>query len=82
MSGGEGGVRVAESRGARILALTDSAMSPIARPAHATLLVKEASAFSFRSLTNVLCLCQGLFISLASRVQLDLDAPPDAGGLD
>jgi DNA-binding MurR/RpiR family transcriptional regulator len=72
-------VRVAESRQARILALTDSAMSPVAHAADATLLVKEASAFSFRSLTNTLCLCQGLFISLASRLELDLEAAgPDA----
>lgn len=75
-------VRVAESRGARILALTDSAMSPIARPASATLLVKEASAFSFRSLTNTLCLCQGLFIALASRLELDLTEASDHGALD
>jgi len=75
-------VRVAESRGARILALTDSAMSPIARPASAALLVKEASAFSFRSLTNTLCLCQGLFIALASRLELDLTETSDHGVLD
>ncbi|BDG05405.1 MurR/RpiR family transcriptional regulator [Anaeromyxobacter oryzae] len=70
-------VRVAEARRARILALTDSAMSPIARAATAHLLVKEASAFSFRSLTNTMCLCQGLFISLASRLELDLATAPE-----
>ena len=48
-------------------------MSPICAGASATLLVKEASAFSFRSLTNTMCLCQGLFIALASRLELDLD---------
>ena len=75
-------VRVAEGRGARILALTDSAMSPIARAADVALLVKEASAFAFRSLTNTMCLAQGLFISLASRLELDLDNAADHGAID
>ncbi len=69
-------VRFARSRGASILALTDSGMSAIARASTLHLLVKEASAFSFRSLTNTLCLCQGLFIALASRLELDLEAAP------
>ena len=75
-------VRVAEARGARVLSLTDSAMSPIARAATITLLVKEASAFSFRSLTNTMCLSQGLFIALASRLELDLDQAVDQGAID
>jgi DNA-binding MurR/RpiR family transcriptional regulator len=75
-------VRVARSRGARVLAITDSALSPLSHGASACLLVKEASAFSFRSLTNTLCLCQGLFIALASRLELDLDQHPhDTGAL-
>jgi DNA-binding MurR/RpiR family transcriptional regulator len=69
--------RIARTRGARVLAITDSAMSPVARGASKHLLVKEASAFSFRSLTNTLCLCQGLFIALASRLELDLDDAQD-----
>jgi DNA-binding MurR/RpiR family transcriptional regulator len=77
-----GCVRIARSRGASILAITDSAMSPVARGASTHLLVKEASAFSFRSLTNTLCLCQGLFIALASRLELDLDKPFDPGVMD
>ena len=47
-----------------------------------TLLVKEASAFSFRSLTNTMCLSQGLFIALASRLELDLDQAVDQGAID
>lgn len=77
-----GCVRIARSRGASILAITDSAMSPVARGATTHLLVKEASAFSFRSLTNTLCLCQGIFIALASRLELDLDRPHDPGVMD
>jgi DNA-binding MurR/RpiR family transcriptional regulator len=77
-----GCVRIARSRRATILAITDSAMSPVARGATARLLVKEASAFAFRSLTNTFCLCQGLFIALASRLELDLDKPHDLGAID
>ena len=75
-------VRTAKSRGARILAITDSAMSPLTAGSSATLLVKEASAFSFRSLTNTMCLCQGLFIALASRLELDLEQQHDQGAPD
>jgi len=66
-------IRIAAARGAKILAITDSGMSPVARAATVQVLVKEASAFSFRSLTNTLCLCQGLFIALATRLELDLE---------
>jgi len=75
-------VRIAKAHGARILAVTDSGMSPLARAATTHLLVKEASAFSFRSLTNTLCLCQGLFIALASRLELDLEEAVSTAGID
>lgn len=75
-------VRIAQGRGAKILAITDSGMSPVARAATAQLLVKEASAFSFRSLTNTLCLCQGLFIALATRLELDLEGTHRQAALD
>jgi DNA-binding MurR/RpiR family transcriptional regulator len=75
-------VRIAHTRGARLLSITDSGMSPVARDAHAHLLVKEASAFSFRSLTNTLCLCQGIFIALASSLELDLDQARKQSALD
>jgi len=68
-----GCIRVAAARGAKILAITDSGMSPVARAAATQILVKEASTFSFRSLTNTMCLCQGLFIALATRLELDLE---------
>lgn len=74
--------RLARSRRARVLAITDSAMSPLTTGASATVLVKEASAFSFRSLTNTMCLCQGLFIALASRLELDLADPHAHGAAD
>jgi len=62
--------RVAVSRGARLIAVTDSQMSPLAALAAATLVVHESSTFGFRSLTNTMCLAQSLFIALAYRTEL------------
>jgi len=74
--------RYARARGARVIAITDSAISPLAEDANVAILVKEASAFSFRSLTNTMCLCQGLFIALAQRLNLNLERPTEHGGSD
>ena len=69
--------RVAAARGARLIAITDSQMSPLAALAAAVLVVNESSTFGFRSLTNTMCLAQSLFIALAYRTEL-LYAPPDS----
>ena len=69
--------RVAAARGARLIAITDSQMSPAAALAAATLVVHESSTFGFRSLTNTMCLAQSLFIALAYRAEL-LYAPSEA----
>lgn len=69
--------RVAVGRGARLIAITDSQMSPLAAMASATLVVHESSTFGFRSLTNTMCLAQSLFIALAYRTELP-SAPADA----
>jgi DNA-binding MurR/RpiR family transcriptional regulator len=61
----------AAARGARVIALTDSRMSPLAGPADATLLVQESATFGFRALTNAMALAQSLFIALAYRLELD-----------
>ena len=66
--------RLACDRGARLLALTDSRMSPLAADAAVTLLVSESSTFGFRSLTNTMALVQSLFIALAYRLELDMAA--------
>lgn len=57
-------------RGAKLLAITDSALSPLAARADATLLVQDGATFGFRSLTNTLCLAQSLFLGLAYRMEL------------
>ena len=62
--------REAAARGARIIAITDSRMGPLAAEAAAVLVVHEASTFGFRALTNTMCLAQSLFIALAYQLEL------------
>lgn len=62
--------RQAAARGGRLVAITDSQMSPFGALAEATLVVHESSTFGFRSLTNTMCLAQSLFIALAYRTEL------------
>jgi DNA-binding MurR/RpiR family transcriptional regulator len=66
------------ARGARLIAITDSRMSPLGNDATVTLVISESSTFGFRSLTNTMALAQSLFIALAYR--LELDVPPAASG--
>lgn len=62
--------RLAVASGARLIAITDSQMSPLASLSAATLAVPESTIFGFRSLTNTMCLAQSLFIALAYRSEL------------
>ncbi|UUZ77961.1 MurR/RpiR family transcriptional regulator [Polaromonas sp. P1(28)-13] len=64
-------VRQAHERGARIIAITDSRLSPLARLATCSLLVQETSVFGFRALTNSMAVAQSLFMALAYRLELD-----------
>jgi DNA-binding MurR/RpiR family transcriptional regulator len=59
----------ARARGARLLAISDSRLSPIAREADLYFEIKDAEVRQFRSLTASLCLAQTLVISYAYRVQ-------------
>lgn len=63
--------QVAAERGAPLIAITDSRMSPLAADAAAALLVQESSTFGFRALTNAMALAQSLFIALAYRLELE-----------
>ncbi len=67
---------LAEEREAMIVAITDSALSPIARAASAALVVQEAEAYHFRSMACTMSLAQALFIALAYRLELALDSRP------
>jgi DNA-binding MurR/RpiR family transcriptional regulator len=62
--------QAALARGAKLIAITDSRMSPLARDASALLLVQDHSTFGFRSLTSAMTLAQSLFIALAYRLEL------------
>lgn len=68
--------RLARAAGARVIAITDSQMSPMAEGSDVVLVVHESSTFGFRSLTNTLCLAQSLFVALTYR--MELSANPDA----
>jgi DNA-binding MurR/RpiR family transcriptional regulator len=63
--------RLGSDKGCKLVALTDSLMSPLAQHAQATLVVHESETFGFRSLTNAMCLAQSLFIALAYHLELD-----------
>ncbi|MGS5089394.1 MurR/RpiR family transcriptional regulator [Hydrogenophaga sp. A37] len=63
-------VDLAVERGARLIAITDSRMSPLAKVATAALLVQDNSTFGFRALTSTMGLAQSLFIALAYALEL------------
>ncbi|HEY5798883.1 MAG TPA: MurR/RpiR family transcriptional regulator [Burkholderiaceae bacterium] len=64
--------RIAHFLGAKLLVITDSSLSPLARHADALLTVTEGNAYAFRALTSTISLCQALFVALAYRLELDL----------
>ncbi len=73
--------QAAMASGARLIAITDSQMSPLADLSTATLVVPESATFGFRALTNTMCLAQSLFIALAYQTELAYTpVPPLAGG--
>jgi DNA-binding MurR/RpiR family transcriptional regulator len=62
-------VEQARNRKARIIALSDSRLSPIARGADLCFEIKDAEFRQFRSLTASLCLAQTLVISYAFQLE-------------
>lgn len=62
--------QLARQRGAHVVALTDSRMSPLADEAAAVLLTQESSSFGFRSLSGAISLAQSLFVALAYQLEL------------
>ena len=58
-------VETALARGARVLSLSDSLVSPIAKSATAVLQVRESEVRTFRSLAASICLAQALVIGFA-----------------
>jgi DNA-binding MurR/RpiR family transcriptional regulator len=74
--------RVAHQHKAKVLAVTDSALGPLARDATALLKVNEGSAFAFRALTSTICLCQALFVALAYKLELKVEETAHPGEYD
>lgn len=74
--------RVAHQHKAKVLAVTDSALGPLARDAAALLKVNEGSAFAFRALTSTICLCQALFVALAYKLELKVEETTHPGEYD
>ena len=62
--------KLAVERGAKLIAITDSLMSPLAKLAQATLIAQDNSTFGFRSLTSTMSMAQSLFIALAYSLEL------------
>lgn len=60
----------AVKRGVRLIAITDSRMSPLARNAQVMLIVEDNSTLGFRSLSSTMGLAESLFIALAYRLEL------------
>jgi DNA-binding MurR/RpiR family transcriptional regulator len=58
-------VEMAAARGASILSISDSLVSPIAKPASLVLHVRESEVRTFRSLAASICLAQALVIGFA-----------------
>jgi DNA-binding MurR/RpiR family transcriptional regulator len=59
----------AKAAGARVIALSDSRLSPVSREADISFAIKDAEVRQFRSLTGSLCLAQTLVVSCAHRVE-------------
>lgn len=58
-------IDAAVERGARVLSISDSLVSPVAKPASLVLQVREAEIRKFRSLSTSMCLAQALVIAYA-----------------
>ena len=58
-------VEMASQRGARVLSISDSLVSPIAKAASLVLHVRESEVRTFRSLAASICLAQALVIGFA-----------------
>lgn len=63
-------VNAALERGAQLIAITDSRMSPLFQSAHAALLVQDDATLGFRSLSSTMALAQSLFIAVAYALEL------------
>lgn len=63
--------------GVPVVAITDSALSPLAREARVAFEVRDRRARPFRSLVAPMCLAQGLVVALGNRLAEDAKAEND-----
>ena len=62
--------KMATERGAKLVAISDSRMSPLSKLAQVTLVVQDNSTLGFRSLSSTMGLAQSLFIAMAYTLEL------------
>ena len=62
-------VEIAARKGAKVLSISDSRVSPIAKPANVALQVRDSEVRSFRSLAASMCLAQAVAIGFAFTTQ-------------
>ncbi|WP_326525147.1 MurR/RpiR family transcriptional regulator [Sphingomonas sp.] len=65
-------VEAARARGSKVLAISDSLVSPVAQPADIVLQVRESEVHKFRSLSASMCLAQALAINFAFEASRDV----------
>jgi DNA-binding MurR/RpiR family transcriptional regulator len=65
-------VEIAARKGAKIVSISDSRVSPIAKPATVALQVRDSEVRSFRSLAASMCLAQAVAIVFAFEAELSL----------
>lgn len=68
-------VEEAASKGAVIIAISDSTLSPLAKKAEVFFTVPEREYTFSRSLAAPMCLAQALTVALAARLQADTESP-------
>ena len=71
-------IDAAAIRGCKVLSISDSLVSPVAKPATQVLQVREAEIRKFRSLSASMCLAQALVISYAFASSQPLAAKAEA----
>ncbi|WP_324733129.1 MurR/RpiR family transcriptional regulator [Pseudomonas paeninsulae] len=73
-------VDLARQRGLRVIALTDSPLSPLVQQADVWFDVRDAEVQGFRTLNATLCLAQSLAVAAGYRLEQELFASPAAAG--
>ena len=71
-------VEAAREKGAKVLAISDSLVSPVAKPADLVLQTRESEVRKFRSLSASMCLAQALVINFAFEASGDKGRRPRA----